>query len=69
MPIYAYYCEDCNEPFEVFVRSMTAKVDADCPTCGGKHIEKQVTAPSALGGSSDGFALGSSSALSCAPSG
>ncbi|MBI5029430.1 MAG: zinc ribbon domain-containing protein [Chloroflexi bacterium] len=68
MPIYAYYCEDCKEPFELFVRSMTTKVDAACPTCGGTHVEKEVTAPSALGGNSDGFSLGSS-ASSCAPSG
>ena len=67
MPIYAYYCEDCQEPFELFVRSITAKVEAVCPTCGGKHVEKEVTAASALGGS-DGFSLGSSSS-SCAPSG
>ncbi len=69
MPIYAYYCEDCKEPFDLFVRSITAKVDAVCPTCGGKHVEKEVTAPSALGGGSDGFALGSSASTSCAPSG
>ena len=68
MPIYEYYCDDCKEPFEVFVRSISAKVDAVCPTCGGKHVEKEVTAPSAVGMASDRFSLGSSSS-SCALSG
>lgn len=69
MPIYEYYCDDCKEPFEVFVRSMTAKVEPVCPTCGGVHVEKEVTAPSALGMGGDGVSLGASSASSCAPSG
>jgi putative FmdB family regulatory protein len=68
MPIYEYYCEDCKEPFDLFVRSMSAKVDATCPTCGGVHVEKEVTAPSRVSMGGDGFALGSSSS-SCAPSG
>lgn len=68
MPIYEYYCEDCKQPFEVFVRSMNAKVNAICPTCGGEHVEKEVTAAAALGTGGDGFSLGSS-ASSCAPSG
>lgn len=64
MPIYEYYCDDCKEPFEVFVRSMSVQVNAVCPTCGGEHVEKEVTAAAALGM----FSLGSS-AESCAPSG
>ncbi len=67
MPIYEYYCDDCKEPFEVFVRSMNARVDAVCPTCGGDHVAKEVTAASALGLGGDGFSFGSASA--CAPSG
>ena len=68
MPIYEYYCEDCKEPFEVFVRSMSTKVNTVCPTCGGEHVEKEVTAAAALGVGSDGLSLGPS-ASSCAPSG
>ena len=69
MPIYSYYCEDCKEPFDLFVRSITAKVEAVCPTCGGKHVEKEVTAASALGGGSDGFSYSSSSSSSCSTGG
>lgn len=68
MPIYEYFCDDCKEPFEVFVRSMSAKVNAICPKCGGAHVEKEVSAPAAVGVGSDGFSLGTSAA-SCAPSG
>lgn len=68
MPIYEYYCEDCKEPFELFIRSMNAKVNAICPTCGGEHVEKEVTAAAALGVGGDGLSLGSS-ASACAPSG
>ena len=40
MPIYSYHCEDCKEPFDVFVRSMSSRVEAVCPACGGYHVEK-----------------------------
>lgn len=66
MPIYEYQCEDCKEPFEVFVRSVSAAVKAVCPQCGSEHVEKEVTAASALSGGAGAFA---SSAASCAPSG
>lgn len=66
MPIYEYECKECREPFEVFVRSMRASVDAVCPKCGSQHVEKEVTAASALGMSGAAFA---STAASCAPSG
>lgn len=69
MPIYEYFCEDCKEPFEVFVRSMSVKVNAVCPQCGSEHVEKEVTAAAALGTGSNGFSLGSSAASACAPSG
>jgi putative FmdB family regulatory protein len=67
MPIYEYHCEDCKEPFELFVRSVKAQVDAVCPQCGSKHVAKEVSAASALGlNSASSFA---SSAAACAPSG
>lgn len=70
MPIYEYDCDDCQEPFELFIRSMSAKVNPVCPKCGGDaaRAEKKVTAASALGIGGDGLARGSSSAA-CAPSG
>jgi putative FmdB family regulatory protein len=65
MPIYEYHCEECTEPFEVFVRSISAPVSAVCPHCGSEHVEKAVSAVSAVGGAESVGALSSS----CAPSG
>ncbi len=66
MPIYEYECKDCREPFELFVRSMNAPLKAVCPKCGGEHVQREVTAASALGLSTSSS---SASASSCAPSG
>ncbi|MBM3128418.1 MAG: zinc ribbon domain-containing protein [Chloroflexi bacterium] len=63
MPIYEYYCDDCKKPFEVFVRSISAPVTPVCPACGGRHVEKEATAASAIGLSN------AASSASCAPSG
>lgn len=65
MPIYEYHCRECEEAFEVFVRSASAPVSDVCPKCGSEHIEKDVSAFSAHGTGSESF--GSSS--SCAPRG
>jgi len=65
MPIYEYQCDDCKEPFEVFVRSSSANVHAVCPQCGSEHTEKQVAAFAMLGAKTGG----SMSASACAPSG
>ncbi len=66
MPIYEYHCDDCKEPFELFVRSVSAPVQAVCPKCGSEHAEKEVTAFATVGASAAGMAL---SSASCAPSG
>lgn len=66
MPIYEYFCDDCQKPFEVFVRSLHTAVTPTCPECGGQHIEKQVTAAQAVGSSRASSTL---SSTSCAPSG
>lgn len=66
MPIYEYRCDDCQEPFELFVRSVSHPPKAVCPQCGSEHVEKEVSAVSALGGSANSL---SSAASACAPSG
>jgi putative FmdB family regulatory protein len=65
MPIYEYHCQECREPFEVFVRSISKPSATVCPHCGSEHVEKDVSTVSALGGEASSF----SSAASCAPSG
>ncbi len=64
MPIYEYHCKDCQQPFEVFVRSISKPASAICPECGSEHVEKDVSSVSAVGGEGS-----LSSAASCAPSG
>jgi putative FmdB family regulatory protein len=54
MPIYEYTCTDCDARFEKFVRSMTTKVEATCPECGGTHIRKGWSATSAASSCSPG---------------
>ena len=67
MPIYEYRCEECNEPFEVFVRSSSKQADPDvayppCPKCGSQRVKKAVSL-FGVGGT------GSSTSASCGPSG
>jgi putative FmdB family regulatory protein len=69
MPIYEYRCQDCGEPFERFVRSMTAQVKANCPKCGSDKTKKGW---STFGtGKSDGAlgGLAASAAGACSPGG
>lgn len=46
MPLYAFRCEDCGEPFDV--RATFAEKDAGlaprCPTCDGAHVKQVLTA-------------------------
>ncbi len=59
MPIYEFFCSDCQNRFERISRS--SQQEADCPTCG-KPSPKQVSAPS-IGSAS------SAAAPSCPPAG
>lgn len=44
MPIYEYQCQDCQQTFELLVRSSTVPA---CKACGSTHLQKLVslTAP------------------------
>jgi putative FmdB family regulatory protein len=41
MPIYEYRCGDCEERFEIYVRSWGETVS--CPSCQGDAVEKQLS--------------------------
>ena len=72
MPIYEYVCQDCDEKYEKFVRSSTAKVELICPKCGGQHAEKAFSVFGAIGKSSkssNSVSNFSSSAAACGPVG
>lgn len=64
MPIYEYQCQECGEVFDKFTRSMSAKIEVDCPKCGSKDCKKSFS----LFGSSSSTG-GSRPAAACAPSG
>ena len=65
MPFYEYRCKDCDEKFELFVRSMSGDYEVKCPKCQSKRCEKNI---SLFGTSSAGSSV-ATSAASCAPSG
>jgi putative FmdB family regulatory protein len=44
MPIYEYQCLECGKKFERLVRSRSASVAIECPQCGGRKVEKLLSA-------------------------
>jgi putative FmdB family regulatory protein len=59
MPIYEYRCEDCNEDFELFVRSVSQQANPTCPRCGSRRVKKAVSLLG-LGKASGSSVLGAS---------
>ena len=64
MPLYEYYCPDCDQQFEKLVRLSEASVLPECPECGGRHAQKLLSAFAMSGGSTS-----SGAASSCGSSG
>ena len=58
MPVYEYRCEECNETFELFVRSAGKKGKPECPKCGSTEVKKAI---SLFGLGSTGQSSGTSS--------
>ena len=54
MPIFEFICQNCGEPFEELVRSLSAETEVICPACGSQKVKKQVStfASRVAGGSS-----------------
>lgn len=50
MPIYQYYCQDCQNQVDLFFRSFaeTETKKAICPTCQSENIERLVSKVSVL---------------------
>jgi putative FmdB family regulatory protein len=68
MPIYEYICQECGERYDKFVRSRSAKIELECPSCGSGRGEKALSAFSSR--SSGGAAVSSvSSGPACGPVG
>ena len=60
MPIYEYYCPDCEVEFEKLVKLSEANAVQNCPECGGRHTQKKLSAFATSGGSTRKGAAASS---------
>ncbi len=61
MPLYAFTCQDCHEPFDKLLRSSLALDEVRCPTCGSPNVKKQLSSFATRGG-----AAAPASAVTCA---
>jgi len=44
MPIYEFYCPDCNTLYNFFSRTINTSKQPTCPTCGTRTLERQMSA-------------------------
>lgn len=44
MPLYEYECKECHRVVEVLIRSSEKP---ECPQCGSKKLDKQLSVPAA----------------------
>jgi putative FmdB family regulatory protein len=44
MPIYEFYCEDCNTIFNFFSKSVNTRKKPKCPKCKTKTLTRQMSA-------------------------
>jgi putative FmdB family regulatory protein len=43
MPIYEYSCQDCGTRFEKLVRRSSDAAELECPSCGEKHLQQELS--------------------------
>ena len=48
MPIYEFYCKKCHMIFNFFSSSVNVEKKPDCPKCGQKKLERQMSVFSSL---------------------
>jgi len=53
MPIYEFYCEDCNTVFNFFSKSVNTKKRPNCPKCKGKKLERQMSTFARISGAEE----------------
>ncbi len=49
MPIYEFFCPDCNVLFNFFSKRIDTATRPACPTCGRRQLERQVSLFAATG--------------------
>jgi putative FmdB family regulatory protein len=53
MPIYEFYCDQCNVIFNFFSSRVNTTTKPDCPRCGKKEIARQMSTFAAIGKASE----------------
>jgi len=53
MPIYEFYCPDCNTVFNFFSRRINTDRQPDCPKCGREKIQRQMSTFATIGKARD----------------
>ena len=62
MPLYEYLCTECKHSFEFLQRMGEGAEELECPRCGERRLEKQLSTFAAASGATaggDGNARGS----------
>ncbi|MGB3212712.1 MAG: zinc ribbon domain-containing protein [Desulforhopalus sp.] len=49
MPIYEYYCDQCNVIFNFYSARVNTSKIPDCPKCGKKQLSKQISTFATIG--------------------
>jgi len=49
MPIYEFFCKDCNTVFNFFSSRVNTDKHPDCPKCGRKKLEKMMSTFATIG--------------------
>ena len=53
MPIYEFYCDDCNMIFNFFSKSINTRKRPNCPKCNKKKLSRQMSAFAITGRASE----------------
>ena len=49
MPIYEFFCDDCNTVFNFFSSRPNTEKRPDCPRCGKQQLQKMISAFATIG--------------------
>lgn len=64
MPIYEYYCRDCEKQVALLTTSISQarKQEARCPNCEGRHLDRLISSVAFRTGDRDGATAARSTA-------
>ena len=49
MPIYEFFCQDCNTIFNFLSRRINTDKQPDCPRCGRRKIQRLLSTFATIG--------------------